>query len=259
MKNIVFYLLFIFGLTELNAIDIKHKNEYQNVKLNFELDQLNQEYKIWKKINTGTYTYICQPNTFFGRNTKAILFVKNNVIVQRVILPSHRSEDFTLYQTLHLVVDGKENKFLKNRRDRAILRAHLNCNIDEMFNDILSGYFEKSRYDNFEIYVKYDTNYSFISTLIVKKIPNKKYYSKHSRSWSRYLSSMLMLPKNTQFTDDIVKRILNKYKQTWECEKKLLAARKINNGQNLTMIEKEEEKKLECLDKYLVWDENETK
>jgi hypothetical protein len=235
---------------------IKDKDEYQNVKLNFDLEQLGQQYEKWKKINTGTYTYICRPNTFFGRNIEAILFVKNNIIVKRIVLPHDSSKKFPLYKTLHLV-DSRDNEFTKTRRYRAILRGHLNCHIDKVFVDILGNFFNSSQYVNFEVDLKYNTKYSFISNLSVKRIPNTRYLSSHSHSWSVNLYGMLMLPKNTQFTDDIVQKILNQYKQAWECEKKLLASKKINNEQNLTMLEKAVGKeKLECLDEYLVWDKN---
>lgn len=249
IKNIIFYLLFIFGLTEVNAIDIKQKNEYQDVKLNFDLDQLNQQYEKWKNINTGTYTYICKPNTFLGRNIGAILFVKNNVIVKRIILPPHTFKASPLYETLHLV-DSTDNKFIKSRRDRAILRAHLDCYIDNIFVDILDRISKSSRYQNFEIDLNYDTNYSFISTLIVKKIPNKKYVSLHAHTWSINLSGMLMLPKNTRFTGTVVKKILKMYDKTWECDRQIVLDKQPHK-ENLN-IEKE---RLMCLENHLVWEE----
>ena len=236
--------------------DINTVYEIKPSDLDFDISEVEQAYKKWKVLNTGTYTYICRPHSMMGRNVEAILAVKDDKIVLRMLLTKPYSKISVLHHTFHSV----QNFSPKMRRDGSILRAHLNCNIDDIFNKVLHGYYKKSFYDNYKINIKYDTKYGFISDLVAKKLSTKVRLYTDSYSWDIHMYKLLMIPKNVQYTDETLRLILDKYKQTWECEKRLLSSKKTNDEQNLTLLEKAVGKeKLECLDRYLVWDENESK
>jgi len=243
----------------------KKKIDYVPLKINFNKNEVQEVYERWQKYNTGTYVYISMPT--FADTFKAIHFVQKNAIIKYVKI--NNLNDINIQDTNNLQV-SKENIFSLVSTDS---EDYL---IDNIFKKALKKLAKVSKYDCFEYSLMFNKNYNYIAALTLGKVQKYDYISKRKyfvpcksrlkplvigkNGMNQYIYGLMMLPNNTQFTDDTMRIILNKYKQAWECEKKLLAAKRINNEQNLTMLEKAVGKeKLQCLDKYLVWDENVSK
>ena len=138
--------------------------------------------------------------------------------------------------------------------------------IDSRFKELSIKPENLKHYDCRMLDVSYSKKNNYIAAIEFKRIHNivnckaRPRPTDTANEWHIYSYGLLMLPKETEYTDKVIQKILNKYKQAWKCEKKLLTSKKANNEQKLTLLEKTVGKeKLECLDKYLVWDENASK
>ncbi len=237
-----------------NSETIKEKNiDYIPLKINFDKKEIQKAYERWKKYNTGTYVFVCYKHVSIG-NFSVLQFVKNNKIARIMKL----SDDNSFFNITDSVMNIKElKKRTQSRKQRKILALFLDCYIDRLFDIVLNGYFEKGYYGNFKMDLEFNRQYNYISELNVKKIPNKIYFSKHSHSYHIRTEKLLMLPKDTEYTQDVIAKIVRLYDKANRCEKEALASDKTDRDENLTALEKAVGKaKLECLDKYLVWDEN---
>jgi len=223
-------------------------NEHLDEKL------VNVQQEKWNKLNTGTYTYLY--------NNSILLFVENNKVKKSLVLHSHKVIDEFITK---LIQNRNQTKkyLMKKLRFYNLLSSIDDYLIDRRFITVMHGNWHTKCYCNrYEIQIEYSGKYGHITSLVEIK-PKKCIYERHNIHdfpSQRYSYGLLMLSKETKYTDKVVEKILNKYEKAWKCEKKLLASKKTNNEQNLTLLEKAVGKeKLECLDKYLVWDENESK
>jgi len=237
----------------------RRKDCIQNSKysVTYDKNHVKKQYDKWNKLNTGTYVYIYND---MGQNGR-ILFVKNGE-VQKSIRENCRQEHrgFQLgpytckYQLRNMVnKDRTEKSFIARRQNK------IQYMIDERFKSALKRDLSEKKYCiQTEWRLTYNEKYGYISSLETEK-PNCRCTPKPLKYNNYFYYGLLMLPKNTQFTDDVVKKILNKYDKAWECERLILSYYKRDKSK-LTILERRVgREKLECLDKYLVWDENEPK
>jgi len=246
---------------------VKKIIDYVPLKINFDKNEVKKVYEKWKKDNTGTYVCIGKPT--FTNASKAMHFIKNNSIVKYVELGNLK------YKTNADVQDINNVKMKEDIFNIPAIPKSSYCLIDNIFKKALVDLPKSSEYDCLEYDLIFDTNYNYITALRLGRVQKVDYINKrkyfvpcerrpkplHSdKGFFVHIYGLMMLPKETKYTDRVVEKILSKYEQAWECEKKLLASKKIKSEQNLTMLEKAVGKeKLECLDKYLIWDENVSK
>ncbi len=231
----------------------KRKIDYVPLKINFNKNEVKEVYEKWKEYNTGTYVYICDSTTL--RGSKFLIYVKKNRIVGNTPLKSNMMSTMSL----------KHNRLTRNNRFFLSAKNTEFYLINERFEKTLNNFKNIEFYDCRILNLAFDKSKMYISLLGLMSLNPYQCNSRLrptdvANSWYVYSYGLLMLPKDTKYTDKVIEKILDKYKQAWECEKKLLASKRINNEQNLTMLEKAVGKeKLECLDEYLVWDENVSK
>jgi len=234
--------------------------DYIPLKINFDKDEVKKVYERWKKYNTGTYVYICSSTTL--RNLEIIIFIYQNKVVNYMQFSEIQNRN--AYK-IHTDINLEKTILTRNNR---FFRSANNVNyylMDGRFKELSISSENLEYYDCSILDVLIDKKYNYLSAIEFKKIYNKICKSRPKpkdkvNQWHIYSYGFLMLPKGTEYTDKVVEKILNKYEQAWKCEKKLLTSKKINDEQNLTLLEKAIGKeKLECLDKYLIWDEDESK
>ena len=234
------------------------KNRKRECTIDFDINQqlnienIKRHQRQWNKHNTGTYVYVY--------NNFLLLFIENDKVKKSLILSYDKNDIFSI----KLVKNATQTKqyLMKKLRFNNLFHRLDNYILNKRFIDAKNDNWHTQCYCNrYVLHLEYDKKYGFITSFMETK-PKKCIYERntiHDFPSKRFSYGLLMLPKETEYTDKVVKKILNKYKQAWECEKKLLASKKTNNEQNLTMLEKAVGKeKLECLNKYLVWDENES-
>jgi len=218
---------------------IKDKIYKERVKDSFQKKDVLKNYNKWKKYDTGTYTYMYEEAMGIA---SVLLFVKNGKIVQGV-----KRESKKKYYGFPFEMRKKKdlpNYFWGNMMDYNKTMVYLNTSshcfafhrkidytlVSNRFEYLLDKSFE-NYCEILEFWVEYDDKYGYVSS-IVEDYPRCKCRTKDLQSNSHVVYELLILPKETEYTDDVVKKIFNKYEQVWKCEEKL-----------------------ECLDKYLVWDE----
>ena len=270
---LIFFLCFLFN--EALAIDSKltiKKNEavdYVPLKVNFDKIEVIKVYAKWKKYNTGTY--VCIAKSTFTDDDYAIHFIKNNTIVKYLALEDPK------YISRFNVKDIDTLALKKDVFDTPVIPNSSYCIIDNIFKKALEDLPNSPEYDCLEYNLQFDKNNRYIRVLKlgrvekVDTIHHRKYYVPCKRRVQPlifygkkevliHIDGLMMLPRGTKYTNQVIEKILTKYKQAMECKKRLLDSKKTNDEQNLTLLEKAVGKeKLECLDRYLVWDENGSK
>lgn len=222
-----------------------------NEHLDKKLVKVQQEK--WNKRNTGTYTYLY--------NNSILLFIEDNKVKKSLLLHSHKVIDRFVTK---LIQDRNQTKryLMKKLRFYNLLSSIDDYLIDRRFITVLHDSWHTECYcDRYELQMEYNGKYGHMVSLVETKSKRCIYERRsiHDFPSQRYSYGLLMLPKETEYTDIILNKILNKYKQAWKCASEKLQHKITKNDTNLTMLEKAVGKeKLECLDKYLVWDENES-
>jgi len=223
-------------------------NEHLDKKL------VSIQQKKWNKLNTGTYTYLY--------NNSILLFVKNNKVKKSLVFHSHK--DINRF-AIKLIQDRNQTKkyLMKKLRFYNLLSGIDDYLIDKRFITVLDDNWYTECYCNrYELQIEYNSKYGYITSLVEIK-PKKCIYERrsiHDFPSQRYSYGLLMLSKEIEYTDIVLNKILNKYKQAWKCTGEKLQHKDTRNDSSETMLEKAVGKeKLECLDKYLMWDENESK
>ena len=232
--------------------------DYVPLKINFDKNEMNKVHTRWKKYNTGTYVYVCNSTTL--RNLEIIIFCYEDKVVGYVKFAEIQNR-----KSHKIYTDINSEKTILTRNNR-FFRSAYNLDyylIDSRFKELSIKPENLKHYDCRILDVSYSKKNNYIATIEFKKIRNCKARPRPTdtaNEWYIYSYGLLMLPKGTVYTEKVIQNILDRYKQAWECEKRLLASKKTNDEQNLTLLEKAVGKeKLECLDRYLVWDENVSK
>lgn len=232
-------------------------NDYPPLKMNFNTNEINMVHAKWQKYNTGTYVYV--RSSFIFQNLGVVIFVyQNKVFGYALFSKSRNREPYKLYTG----IDFKKT-FLKRHgifRPES-LNSYL---IDYRFKDLSIILNNSSPYHYcYTLDVSYSKKKNYIAVIELKEIRNTTtcklvpIVRDIKRGMYVYSYGLLMLPKETNYTDKVVENILKKYKQAMECEQRLLDAKKTKKIQNLTLLEKAVGKeKIECMDRYLAWDRN---
>ena len=229
---------------------------YSGIHYKFNEEIVNKLYEQWKRYDTGRYVYILDGNVAnypLSRLKRKLVFVADHSLEWSVDLRD--------------IEEGKEHIQKHSYRIKHTKREQFYCGLssqsEKFFNDAFSldnrfptiqRLSRKSRCENKKLEYEYDPIYGYI-TFEEKKcmgIPNY-------HTTVNYVYGLLLLPENEAYTDKVMHKILDKYKKAFECAKRM-EERKAKTDTNLTKLEKAVGKaKLECLDRYLVWDENASK
>ena len=204
-----------------------------------------------------TYTYMF--DTKIGG--KRLIFIKNNHVIQSI--PSEAEDVFDKTPILKIknIEDyntTQEAVTIKGRGFYWVKSIDI-CLLSERFNFLRN--FRKETVDVEEV-IEVNEKYGYLSVI---GLTRKKYNSQRIILYkfthkSIYSYGLLLLPNNIEYTQKVTKKILHKYEQAWKCTGQKLHSTSAKKNTNLTLLEKAVGKeKLECLDKYLVWDENESK
>ncbi len=237
---------------EINKIDSVVQKKPTDSKIDYAKYTINTEklwkqYDKWNAVNTGTYTYLCKTNTNGG--IYRLLFIKNKKILKSLKILRKRKPNFDIQyidnsnKTVNILT--KRKKFYYNAKD---IDFYL---LSKRFYQLSNGL--SKEYNYFDVDIEYSKKYNYISHMNVTHRELIEYATDISPIIINSYG-LLMLPKDIEFTEDIVKKIFKKYRQAWECENQMLKSNKLQSDNNLTLLEKAVGKeRLECLDKYLVW------
>lgn len=230
---------------------------YNDVHYEFNENISRMQYDKWKKYNTGRYVYILD-----GNNTSYQLHELKNKLI------------FISYNSLELSIDlfdiGDKRDNIKNHyyptkyTEGKKMRCGTSLRKRELFNESLAldyrfpikRHLSKSHLcKKIKLEHEYDVKYGYLNFEEEQCMGVPNFNTKVN-----YAYGLLLLPENEKYTDMVINKILDKYKKAFECEHKMKQIKKEQNYSNLAMLEKAVGKEtLECLDKYLVWDENESK
>ncbi|MCF6245336.1 MAG: hypothetical protein L3J43_09900 [Sulfurovum sp.] len=258
---IVFLVCYIFIQAEtLGTFEIvtpKLSRIYNDVHYEFNEKMLRKQYTKWEKHNTGSYVYILD-----GNNTSYQLHeLKNNLIF---------ISNNSLELSIGLLDIGNKRDNMKNHyyplkyTKGKKMRCGTTLVKKELFNKSLAldyrfpikRHLSKSHLcKKIKLEHQYDAKYGYVNLEEEKCIGASKFNTRVN-----YAYGLLLLPKNEKYTNNVINKILDKYEKAWVCKEKRKQIKKEQNYSNLSLLEKSVGKeKLECLDKYLVWDENESK
>ena len=204
-----------------------------------ESPEITQHYDTWKKMNTGTYTYVYE----LGKGQAYLSFVQNNHVVQYI--PRDSDINITAIQTDTDI--GRRETRLEQYKSLYIDKSFLTLND---FN----GYKRK---------IRFDKEYSFISkieftrTFVKIYILNPKLiYSDDTDPYNEYSYGLLMLPENTRFTPEVTAKIIDKYVQSIRCAQQKEGASSYYNSYVTTVDLGGIKRQVKCAKKYLTWEVN---
>ncbi len=202
------FKVFIVSIIVLVILFGIYRREYISQAIPVYMQYLEQRAK-WENINTGTYTYLL---AIMQRGN--YLFIENNKLVKMEI----HGNGFKLKQLL-----GEEK--LKGRLEHEWWLREKKSLIDARFDTIKSILLEKlwkkivywKNTDQFTYKIGYDFQYGYPRVLIADRENNKDKYSIHiSYPYTQFVvSDLLMLPKDTKFTDELLKKVLKKYESSY--------------------------------------------
>jgi hypothetical protein len=260
-KNILLCFLYVIyiqaeTLDTFQVVIPKLPLVYNDAYYEFNKNILRKQYTKWEKHNTGRYIYILD-----GNNTSSQLYE----LKKKIIFVSYDSLEWSI--DLHDIGDKRDNiknhyyptKYTKNKNMRCgtslLKRKLFNESLALDYRFPIKRHLRKSHLcKKIKLKHEYDVKYGYVSFEEEQCIGTPNLNTRVN-----YAYGLLLLPKNEKYTDKVINKILDKYKKAFECERKMKQFKKEQNYSNLTMLEKAVGKeKLECLDKYLVWDENET-
>ena len=215
-------------------------------------NKINNIRKEWQKVNTGTYVYVYKLPYY---QIESIIYIMNNKIVGYTKLSDVETNEVFESSMYH--------------RDLSYLTK------DFQYKDI-NFYLIKQRFDDaidacrcFVSNVEINKKYPYIEA-IEEVIPNPQKCVIKPRRGPRgimgpghensYSYGLMMLPKDTKFTQDNVRKVISKYKSALHCEKDMLKKVKPYDNTKLTILEKAIGKeRVDCFGKCTLWDKNGTK
>ncbi len=221
---------------------------------------INELEKKCKQFIPKTYVYICD----ISSAGKRLIFIKDNHVIQSIDIHETSLFDRTPIIDIENIRDYNRTKnIITHKRRGAYWIKNLDIYLLSKRFDFLDGF----RYTDADIKtVEINEKYGYLSAIRVIGNRNKvNWVADHRwKYFALYSYGLLLLPDDIEYTKKVTEKILDKYEQAWECTSKKLWGknRKKNDKKNtnLTMLEKFAGKeKLECLDKYLVWDTNVSK
>jgi hypothetical protein len=252
MNILLFYIVFI-GIT-LNCVQAN--NFSCKISENFEYIDIDKLEKKCKRFIPKTYVYICK--TYPGG--KRLIFIKDNHVIQSI--PS-KAEDLFDKTPIVYIKDIEDHNTTKEAVTRNIRGSYWSKSIDICLLSERFNFLRNFRYEtvNVKEAIEINEKYGYLSVISLTRNKDnfqgtRLYKFTHK---SIYSYGLLLLPNDIQYTQKVTEKILHKYEQAWKCAGQKLHNKSVKKNTNLTMLETAVGKeKLECLDKYLVWDENET-
>lgn len=252
MKIMIFGVIFNFSqannFLNTSSCKVSVRSEYIDV------DKLEKK---CKQFIPKTYVYIC--DTYPGG--KRLIFIKDNHVIQSIPTSAEDVFDKTPIMNINDIEDYNTTKEAVTRKIRGSYWAKSIdiCLLSERFN-----FLRNFRHETVNIKEAIEVNEKYGYLSVINLARNKDNFQgtilyKFTHK-SIYSYGLLLLPNDIHYTKKVTEKILDKYEQAWKCTGKKLQHKATKNDTNLTLLEKAVGKeKLECLDKYLVWDENESK
>jgi len=250
IKVMIFGVIFNFSQAN-NSLNISSCK----ISENFGYIDVDKIEKKCKQFIPKTYVYICK--TYPGG--KRLIFIKDNHVIQSI--PSREEDLFDKTPIMHIkdIEDHNTTKEAVTRKIRGSywVKSMDICLLSERFNFLRNFRHETV---NAKEVIEVNEKYGYLSVIgLTRNKDNfegtRLYKFTHK---SIYSYGLLLLPNDIQYTKKVTEKILNKYKQAWKCVDKKLHSKAKKNDTNLTLLEKAVgREKLECLDKYLMWNENE--
>ena len=243
-------------LATFQVIMPKFPSVYYDVHYEFNESLLNKQYQKWKKYDTGRYVYILDGNATnypLSRLKRKLVFVADHSLEWSVDLGDIEEGKEHIQKHSYHIKQIKSKKLLCGMFLQSQKFSNQLFSLDYMFPTVrqLS---RRHTCKKIKFEYEFDPLYGYI-TFEEKKcmgIPNY-------HTTVNYVYGLLLLPENEAYTDKVMHKILDKYKKAFECAKRI-EWRKVKTDTNLTRLEQAVGKeRLECLDRYLVWDENASK
>lgn len=177
-----------------------YRREYLAQAIPVYVQYLEQRSK-WEEVNTGTYVYIDSVSKYYK-------FIQNNKLV--------KAFRFGMANQLKYII-GKED-FIQ-RSLWGISRTDKEIILDARFDDIRTNLWEKlwdktpfrysNKSDDYSITIGYNKKYGF--PMEIYYFYHGKYKSVHGYDWGVASTRLTMFPKNTKYTDKLLKKLLEKY------------------------------------------------
>ena len=257
INNILFGLVFwaiILGHTQAND---SSSTSSCKISEDFAYIDIDKVEKKCKQFIPQTYTYICK--TYPGG--KRLIFIRDNHVIQSI--PTGAEDLFDRTPTIDIknIDDYNTTKEAVTRKLRGSYWVE---SIDIYLLSERFNFLRNFRYEtvNFREAIEVNKKYGYLSVISLTRNKDNFQGTRLDKFTHKsiYSYGLLLLPKDIQYTKEVIKKILQKYEQAWKCTGKKLQYKAPKNNTNLTLLEKAVGKeKLECLDKYLVWDENVSK
>jgi len=228
---------------------------YKNVHYEYDENISYKQYKKWNKYNTGNYVYILDGNStsrYLSGLKNNLIFVKDDNLEWSINLCNIRDKRDKIKNHHPPKYDGKK----KRCGTPLMAMKFFNKSLTLDYRFPIKHYFNKTNLcQNIKLEYEYDVKYGYTSFEKEQCMGTPNFNTRVN-----YAYGFLLLPGNVKYTHNVINKILDKYEKALECADKKLHNKSTNNEQNLTLLEKAVGKeKLECLDKYLVWDGNESK
>ena len=250
INSLFFYMVFL-GMT-CNYSQANNSSDTSNYIISGKVKDINIS-NIKKRLKHNmpkTYVYVC--DVFPAR--KRLIFIKNNQVIQSIPIEKNRE----LFSTnINLMLKDIEDYYATRKRLTQKFRGKYgikNINIYLMEGKVYFIQDFSNSHHNFKFYIEFDKQYGYVSILQLnrpiegRKTPDLFY------GMSMYSYGLLALPKETNYTDKVVEKILDKYNKAWECEDEKPQEESTKNNTNLTKLERiVGREKLKCLEN-LVWE-----
>ena len=224
MKILVYMLIaIIIGIVLIFMYPVKY------IAMNVSEYEIATKYKEWESKNTGTYTYIYEND----QRRVYLVWMKNNKMVQYIVPESsmHFSNTAPIKKYSFPFNFFKINKTFNIRRNSSYLY----------------------KLSNYKASLTFDPKYSFISKIQFMN-NNKRMSTHYGNRKDIYNYALLMLPPDTNFTSNVMDKIVNKYRQAIECglKKKYPLNYQYFSNHDIYIVRDERE----CFEKYLTWEDN---
>lgn len=186
---IIVAMVIVFGI---------YRRKYLAQAIPVYIQYLEQRSK-WEEVNSGTYMYIDFPS----QNYK---FIQNNKLVK-----AYRA--WSGWQLKGII---SKEEFIRRYH---ILNEELT--LDDRFDDIRAILWEKlwdktpfrssNKSDDYSITINYNKKYGY--PIHISYIYNGKEFNIHGNNWGVSSARLTMFPKNTEYTDKLLKKLIEKYKK----------------------------------------------
>ena len=192
---IIVIIVILFGI---------YRREYLVQAIPVYIQYLEQRSK-WEKVNTGTYVYI-------ELDSKYYKFIQNNKLVKAFRIGNGKK----LQQLIGKEAFIRRLLFGISRMDKElILDARLDARFDAIPTNLWEKLWDKTPFrflhksDDYSMTIFYNKKYGY--PIMISHAYYNKYKHIHENSWNVINTRLTMFPKNTKYTDKLLKKLLEKY------------------------------------------------